>query len=988
MLGLGLSLLGRFSLTLDNQPTAVPHIRSAVGLLIYLACQRERQPREWLEGVFWPDVVTASAKQNLRQNLYLLRRSFPQVSDRHGSAAVPLILADREALQMNPAAAVTVDAHRFSECLAQPTPERLAEAIALYRGDFLTDFYLPGSNPFEEWAAALRAAYRRSVLDALEQLAAHHMAQGEYELAEAGARRQLELDSLRERAHRQLMVALARAGRRTEALAHYQACVALLQRELAVEPAPETSALADRIAAGLEVSPAVSPTMPIVPERVGSSPPVPLFPLLDRDWELLELDRLLAAPETHFITLHGPGGVGKSRLALAVCERQLAARGPATFPHGVYFIDLSRLDTADLLVLTIAAATGCRDCDGAGPRERLLNFLRPRQMLLVLDNFEHVMEGAELVDEILRVAPRVRLLITSRERLNRQAEQVLPLQGLHYPDQDRAPQLDLTGYSALDLFTRSARRSQPDFVLNHDNWADVVRICHLLEGNPLGIILAATWTGTLTPREIAAEIGRDYGFLVTEMSDVPQRQRSLRAVFDHSMRLLTAQERHVFCMLAVFRGGFTREAAQAVTGASLTDLHTLVKKSLLYRGTGRYGIHELLRHFAARELDACGRSDATALAHAAYFTSLAHESAANRYGAAHADTLDRLEAEHANFTAALQWALDHDEIVVAARLAGALGEFLAIRGHLVEGSYWLDKVLSQRHLIPEEDLARALLSAGDIAFERAQYAQAQAAYAESLALWQQLDRPERIAETFNRRGHAAQQEGRYAEARMHYSDSLAWYHRLDDPRGKALALNRMGHVALLQGEFDQARNLCEESLAIRRELDDRRGMAATLNGLAEIARGQGQLERAELLYEECLQLGQELGDQRCIAGVSHNLGCVANAQGRPGEAKALFRAALEIYRELGNREGIGLCLSGVAAGLAADGLMIAAARLLGAAEKLLESVGAQLNPADEHAWQQAVSRVRDELDEAMFAAAWEIGRELPLDRVIALAQAD
>ncbi|HEY1408573.1 MAG TPA: tetratricopeptide repeat protein, partial [Promineifilum sp.] len=508
-------------------------------------------------------------------------------------------------------------------------------------------------------------------------------------------------------------------------------------------------------------------------------------------------------------------------------------------------------------------------------------------------------------------------------------------------------------------------------------------------GAPLGIVLAASWSGVLSVEEIAGEMRRDLDFAAVEMADVPERQRSLRAAFNHSWRLLDESERAIFSRLSVFRGGFTREAAAAVAGATLHDLLALANKSLLTRASrGRFDLHDLLRHFAETRLQEPDQVEATRLAHARYFLDLAKDAETRYTGAEQALALNSLEAERHNLNVALQWALDRGNWEAAAELAASLAEFWIIRGYLADGRSWYDKVLAHREKISPTTLATVLFAAGRLAFEGEDYRAAKTLFADSLALWRETDQHRRIAALLIELGRAVEKEGDYGSAIACYEESLARFRKLDDRSGAAKVLHRLGFVAQLMGDYATATTRTEDALALRRELDERRGMASSLNALAEIARTQGDYERARRLYEESLSLCRELGDKRCVAGVSHNMGHIATYQGHYKFAAASFERGFRLYQELDSRLGIVLCLAGMAGVWTARGRAERAARLLGATAKQIDDRRVLLDPADKLAWQQNLERTQAQLDHETFQEAWSIGRTLSLDEALREAMID
>jgi DNA-binding SARP family transcriptional activator len=570
MATLDIRLLGELSIHRDGVPLTALKSKKGLALMCYLVVTGRTYARPALAGLFWPDFPETNALLNLRKTLHLLKQHL-----------APFVLISRQTIALNQAASIWLDVSEFeARTVGQPEVAQLRAAAALYRGDFLGDFYLADSAAFEDWAAAHRAAYHGLALEALSQLADHHLANAQYEEAAVYARRQIAMDDLRESAHRQLMIALARSGRRNAALVQYETCRQILAEALVVEPSPATARLAEQIRQdevgeldldradlpGTETPAAEQPH----PATIHSLP-TPATPFIGREAELTVLGQYLADPAIRLVTILGPGGVGKTRLALAAAERQGTSRQPAAFSDGVYFVSLASVSTADSLAPTIAEAVGFHFYEGDEPQAQLLRYLRSKNILLLLDNFEHLRDGVALLDELVQTAPAVKLLVTSRERLNLQAEHLFHIGSLTLPQTDAAgdddDSLDLSSYSAIQLFCQSARRVQPGFALTVDNRADVLAICRLVQGMPLGIVLATTWLALLTPPEIVAEMGQNLDFLSTTMADMPARHRSLRAAFNHSWSLLNRQERTVFAQLSIFNGGFSRDAAQAVGGA-------------------------------------------------------------------------------------------------------------------------------------------------------------------------------------------------------------------------------------------------------------------------------------------------------------------------------------------------------------------------------------------------------------------------------------
>src|SRR5579859_1028258 len=614
---LSLYLFGHPRLQLDSTPVETDR-RKAVALLAYLAVTRRRHSREALAALLWPDYDPSHAFAYLRRSLWEINQV----------AGAGWVLAERETVGLNPQADLWLDVGRFRALLAEARPGQpgcaglppLAEAVALYQEHFCAGFNLKDAPEFDEWVFFEAEALRRDLAGALERLIRCHLEQGEAEGAIPYARRLLALDPLNEAAHRHLMRAYAAAGQPSAAVRQYQECVRLLQAELGAAPQPETSAVYAQIQFGasesrLATAPAETGRLP------GHRPPAFPTPFIGRVPELEQIASLLANPACRLLTLVAPGGTGKTRLA-----QQAAEANAAAFSKGVYFVPLAAQNSAEFLVPAIASGLEYRFAGPADPKEQLLHYLCDQHLLLVLDNFEHLLDGAGLVSEILAGSPGVKVLATSRERLNLQPEWVFEVRGMSYPRPDEVNRGPLEGYSAVELFVQSARRAWTGFAMSESDVPSVVRICALVAGLPLALELAATWVRTLSCAEVAQEIERDLGFLTTSQRDVPERHRSLRAVFDHSWRLLAADEQRVLRRLAVFRGGFGREAAEQVAGASLPLLAALLDKSLMSRNAaGRYDLHELIRQYLGEQLMEAGEVQPIRSQHLAYYLHLAEQ---------------------------------------------------------------------------------------------------------------------------------------------------------------------------------------------------------------------------------------------------------------------------------------------------------------------------------------------------------------------------
>ncbi|MDQ5851245.1 MAG: AAA family ATPase [Chloroflexota bacterium] len=951
MARLALYVLGPLQLCCDGTPVTGLESAKVRALLVYLAVEAARpHPRAALAGLLWPELAEVVAQHNLRQALTNLRQV---LGDR--SADPPFLLISRETVQFNPASNSWLDAAAFTGLLAAcethphrraitcaSCAERRARAAALYRGDFLAQFFLRDSRAFEEWASLKRERLRQQALEALGYLSAYYVQRRAYQEARRYAWQWLELDPWDEAAHQHLMRALWLSGQRSAALAHYERCCRTLRQELGVEPAPETTTLYEQIRdTELDAVARLDDT-----GRV----PAPSTPFIGREAELAQLADLLQHPACRLITLTGPGGIGKTRLAV-----QAATDQRPTFADGVSFVALAALTTADLLAPTIATVLTLVLDGRADPTTQLLRYLRDKDLLLVLDNFEHLLSpesagpdvAAGLVSEILRQAPRVTLLVTSRERLHLQGEWVVDVAGLPYPADTQREGIE--GYSAVQLFLEGARRAQAGFALTVGEASWLARICRLVEGMPLGLELAAAWVRVLTCQEIARELERGLDVLAGSLRDVPMRHQSLRAVLAHSWGLLTVEEQRVLRQLAVFRGGVEREAAEQVAGASLTVLAALVDKSLLRRsmhpaGTCRFDLHELVRQYAEEQLEATREAETLRRRHAEYYLRLAEAAEPALRGPEQAIWLDRLEAEHDNLRAALAWAVAGGHAEVAARLAVALAWFWSERGYLSEGQRWLETVLGMRHALPGSIRAMALGRVAGLVAPQGDPERAQAPLQESLALWRELGNQEEIASTLFLLGDS-----------VHLRDPV------------------------------RATTLLEESLALSRELGDKGAIAFTLHILSGNALLQGDAVQALALEEASLALYRELGNKSQLPWGLKSLGHIALRQGDTARATTCFVESLALCREMESQRGLMYCLVGLAGVAGRQGQPERAARLLGAAEELAAAVYEPPRSGSRIHFERYMAVARAQLDDATWEVAWAEGRAMSLEHAIAYA---
>ncbi|MDQ4075944.1 MAG: tetratricopeptide repeat protein [Chloroflexota bacterium] len=947
---LELELLGGLRITQDG--TAVTNFVSgkAPALLCYLAVTGQPQFRAALAGLLWSEQGEDDARRNLRVVLNNLRH-----------VVAPHLVITRDTIAFDRSSPYRLDVEQFEAAFqgaASRDVGQLQVAVTLYRGDFLEGFYVRDAPLFEEWVTAQRERLRQLAMHALHELVSYHTTQQAYAVGIDYCTRLLQLDPWSEDAHRQLMLLLALSGQRSAALAQYDACCRVLEVELGGEPSEETTQLYVDIRDGVVRSLQHTPVrVEAAPVRTHIRRKLPTQPtcFIGREVELAQITQRLTDPMCRLLTLVGPGGIGKTRLAL-----QAAADSAAIFPDGAAFVPLASATTVDQMTGLIADALGVALVEQRDPRTELLAYLRDKRLLLLLDNLEHLDDGIGLICAILESAPDLMMLATSRKRLSLQAEWLLDVQGLPYPlstpsSSDLLELTHLETYGAVQLFLQRAIQVQPNFTLSATTISPVIRICQYMQGMPLGIELAAAWVRTVPCGDLAEEIAHSLDFLSTTLWDVPARHRSLRAVFDHSWRLLSPEERMVLAQLAVFRGGFQSEAAIKVAEATLPVLAALVDTSLLQQEvSGRYALHELLRQFAAEHLSADfpDLAQAAPAQHSRYYLYFLAERQAALHGRESQQVMAELRAELNNIRQAWQWAVTHAQIDALDRASHGLADVYDLIGLFQEGVTAFETAVERvRGLLAAAPPDRTTQSAlGRLLTEYARFLMRQAQFDWAVAvageaaelartmqvvdleamachwwgevLWRQADYPaarmqlERaltLARTAGLStveidsllslGKAALWQGDYAVVRASQEQALQRSRATGHRRGEGTALNNLGLLALWQGDFATAQTCQEQALWCYRAAGHQSGEAFALTCLGHVALGLRKYAQARTSYDQALQVSQAIGDRFGESLALACLGYVPFYQGAYQGARAHYEQALQLHHEIGDRRG-------------------------------------------------------------------------------------
>ncbi len=717
--------------------------------------------------------------------------------------------------------------------------------------------------------------------------------------------------------------------------------------------------------------------------------PAPVNSFVGRIHELAGLKAVLL--NSRLVTLTGSPGTGKTRLAL-----EAASALQASYPDGIYFIPLASLRDASLIAHTVAQVLAIKEADNLPILELLKAALGDKQSLLVLDNFEHLLGAASLVSDLLTAAPRLTVLATSREVLRLYGEQEFVVPPLHLPDLKEHLSVErLQSYEAVELFVQRARAAHYGFTLSRDNAAAVAAICVHLDGLPLAIELAAARIRYYAPQGLLRQLGNRLEALGEGARNLSARQHTLRAALAWSYDLLTPEEQRLFARLGVFAGGFSIADAEAICGDNLnrgtaSAIESLLGKSLLQQtqsviDQSRFTMLETMREYALEKLAERGENDLIRQRHARYFLGLIEQANPELTGPNEADWYARLESQHGNFNAALQWSLSADDTEqTGLRLTSGLHSFWWTRGYLSEGRAWLEGALKHRAArVPTPLRAGALTGAGSIAYQQCDYPAAREFYREALDIYRQLGDQHGIANIALSLGDVETSIGDYDAAELLFQQGAQLMQELGDKNGFAHALDFLAWCRLRgQGDYAQAAVWFQQALVLFRQVSNMSGSGLALSGLGEIALRQGKFEQAAQLLEQSLKLRQQLGQRWGIAATLGSMAWVAQLQRDFQRAAALLGESWLIRRDIGDPGGMAWCLEKLAEIAYLQQDFARAARVFGAAAALRLSVSSIIDPNDQPEYDRLIEGLRKKLGEDIYQAVRSEGAAMPLERLV------
>jgi DNA-binding SARP family transcriptional activator len=873
--------------------------------------------------MLWPESDQIAARASLRTSLWELKNVFQ----------AERLTIERERVVLNQGQGFWVDVNQFRSFLDKGNTHDhqekwacpiclnfLSQALALYRPQFMEGFFLPVGEPFEDWKRSQADNLRNEMLKALIRIVHYHSDREEFDQAIAYTYRWLKADPLDESVHELLMQLFAWTGQFTAALRQYEECSSILAEELDTKPQETLTRLYQSIK-NRQIPPRFAGRGPrIFKETAGQ----PVF-CLGREKEILEIDRLLANPACRLLTLTGPSGVGKTTLVLKfLAESENDQRS--------YFIPLTQVKSADLLMPAIAEGLKLSFYKESNPKDRLFHYLRDKDFWLVLDNFEHLVEGSSFLAEILDKTSKIKMLITSQQRLNLKWEWVHEIRGLSFPP-DGSPE-GLETYEAVQLFLQNVRRVKPGFILSTDEKPFVVQICRFLEGLPLGIELAASWVRALSCREIAEELERDLGFLTITSLDIPERHRSLEAVLECSWGFLASEEQNALKKLSVFRGGFSPDAASEAAGIHWAMLLSLLDKSFLRRDqNGRFEMLEVMRRFCLKR--PFPDRGVVQEAHSVYFAQYCVRRAEYLKGIRQKEILAEIKTEIANIMEGWQRAVRHRQAEIIDRYLEPLFYFYELRGWFAYGRDMLRQAAAalddDRNVVNGKKAVQAKVLAlqGWFSHFLSEYDEAQELLQKSLSIFRSLEMLKELGPALNRAGYVFFSSHQLLEAEKMFAESLSIFRATGCSEGMTDCRKNIGNIFMIQGEYTPALEAYEDCLSVYRINGDMEKIACVLSNIGLLEESRGHHAEAIRLHLESLDYYREIDKPWDIGNRLVNLGFAYLGNGELQQAESSFLEALKKIITIQAAALILEALVGLAAVMARKGLLETALQTAG-----------------------------------------------------------
>lgn len=1004
-MGISLYLLGGCRLALANELKTLA-VRRPVLLCTYLVAQNDWVSREELLLLFWPEDTEANARNKLRQLVHKTKKEpFAEKLELEESRLRLCLKNDLQA---------------FKEAFEQSDWQQV---LSLYKGDLLEGEQAKRLPKYQEWLELTREEYMQMWREASLNYAQMLAERSDFIDANKYLQAVLEKDLLAEEVLQLYLRYAVHAGQRQDALRLFERFKSYLRQDLQMDPLEETLELVEKLknyTEKSELSSTAKSSEEIVAQKSQERFELPSYAtaFVGRDIEIVEITNLLDS-EARLISILGIGGIGKTRLVI-----EIARQAKHQFKDGVIYVPLAALSSAEYFVNYCLECFEVTPYPHFKPEEQMLSYAKNHEHLFIFDNFEHVIKAKDIIAKLLNASSKSKIIITSRETLKLSAEYSYELKGLSVPKTQNA----IEAYDAVQLFIKTARRANSSFSLDETTALDIGKLCRLLEGSPLAIELAASWSRLLKPNEITEELERNLDFLETEMNDMPERHRSARAVFEQSWNLLNLQEQELLKKLSVFQGGFTKEAAQTVANANLRTLLSLVNKSLLNRNQqGRFLRHVLVQQYSKEKL---AQDQTLELAikqkHTDYYQSLIdenHESSSYEEQFAY---IEKLEREHSNLRLALDWQLTQTDLEASFRFARNMSFFWEWQCYFDEAYSYLRQItkhsqeqnqssgyakilellaafsyfkgdLEKAHILAEQAFTifkhqKSKTGQCDTTWLVARIYHSQGNYLEAksqielcLNLANALNNDYRKARALTKLAAVYERLDNHDLAYIHLEEALSLVNKLNDLKGISDCVYQMGTIHFMNADYKLALQSLEKSVSIAERINYQMRLVDAKNVLGNILREQASFKQAQSCYELSLEIAQKIGDTVGVSFALDNLGLIIRELGRPSQGKLYIQESLKLRQGFKGKWGIASCLHRIAAIEAELGKAKIAATLWGVSEKLWQELQSPKPKTYHKRFERDLDMAKRQLSQAEFEVAFRHGQEMSLENAIDLA---